>query len=321
MSAAEARPGFRAARGGLVTAASAAYARATLSRGNRTAVAAAVLCLGLTGIAGAAPVNGTPSDDLLLGTNSKDAINGFGGTDLLFGKLQSDALNGGDSAGFFDFLYGGAGSDTVFGGADGDFVFDDDASQDALSGGAGDDVVYAADGVSGAVDCGPGTFDMAFADRDDMVSGCESVVRTSAMAGAVLSGAFVGGTIRSAVVVVGPANLTFATNGADVISVPIGSLAAVFAKRGNDTITGGANNDVTAIFPGDGNDTVNGGDTVDLIHDDDDDHDTLNGGDDFDIISAANGVADTIDCGPGNDVATVDAGLDSVVNCENVAPN
>ena len=266
------------------------------------AVVAAVLCLGVTGIAGAAAVNGTPSDDLLLGTNSKDAINGFGGTDLLFGKLQSDALNGGDSAGFFDFLYGGAGSDAVNGGADGDFLFDDDASQDGLNGDSGDDVVYAADGVSDAIDCGSGSFDMAFADRDDRVLGCERVVRTSGTADAVLAAAFIGGTIRSSVVVVGPANLTFATNGADAIAVASGSLAAVFAKRGNDTITGGANNDVTAIFPGDGNDTVNGGD-------------------DFDIISAANGVADTIDCGPGNDVATVDQGLDSVVNCENVAPN
>ncbi len=289
--------------------------------GKRTAVAAAVVYLGLTAIAGAAPVNGTPSDDLLLGTNSKDAINGFGGTDLLFGKLHSDALNGGDSPGFFDLLYGGAGSDAVNGDADADFLFDDDASQDALGGGTGDDVVYAANGVSDSVNCGPGSFDMAFADREDQVLGCESVVRTSGTAQAVLAAAFIGGTIRSSVVVVGPANLTFATNGADVVPVPSGSLAAVFAKRGNDTITGGADNDVTAIFPGDGNDTVNGGDTVDLIHDDDDDHDTLNGGDDFDIISAANGVADTIDCGPGNDVATVDAGLDSVVNCENVAPS
>jgi Ca2+-binding RTX toxin-like protein len=287
----------------------------------RTAVAAAVVCLGVTGIAGAAAVNGTPGDELLLGTNSKDAINGFGGTDLLFGKLQSDGLNGGDSAGFFDFLYGGAGEDAVNGGVDGDFLFDDDASQDGLNGDSGDDVIYAADGVSGMVNCGPGAFDMAFADREDLVSGCERVVCTSGTAEAVLAGAFIGGTVRSAVVVFGTANLTFATNGADVVAVPSGSPAAVFAKRGNDTITGGTDNGVTAIFPGDGNDTVNGGDTTDLIHDDDDDHDTLNGGDDFDIISAANGVADTIDCGPGNDVATVDAGLDSVVNCENVAPS
>lgn len=286
--------------------------------GKRTAVAAAVVCLGMTGVAAAATVNGTPGEEFLHGTNSNDSINGFGGADLLVGMLQSDALNGGDSGGFFDFLYGGAGSDAVNGADGGDFLFDDDASQDSLSGGTGDDVIYAADGVSGTVNCGAGTFDMAFADREDLVSGCERVVRTSGTAEAVLAAGFIGGTIRSSVVAVGPANLTFATNGADVVAVPSGSPAAVFAKRGNDTITGGADNGVTAIFPGDGNDTVNGGDTVDLIHDDDDDHDTLNGGDDFDIISAANGVADTIDCGPGNDVATVDA-VDSVINCENVA--
>jgi hypothetical protein len=98
--------------------------------------------------------SGTARNDRLVGTPSGDLLYGRAGNDLLLG-------GGGN-----DVLYGGTGNDTLDGGK----------AADRLYAGPGNDVLRARDGVRDVVDCGPGR-DLAFVDRLDRVSGCETVKR------------------------------------------------------------------------------------------------------------------------------------------------
>jgi serralysin len=67
-----------------------------------------------------ATYNGTPGDDLLLGSTENDSIDGGDGNDKLFGAAGHDAL------------YGGAGNDLLDGGS----------GDDSMTGGTGDDAYY-----------------------------------------------------------------------------------------------------------------------------------------------------------------------------------
>jgi RTX calcium-binding nonapeptide repeat (4 copies) len=95
----------------------------------------------------------TAAGDKLLGGSGRDRLDGAGGGDCLFGGSGSDTLRG------------GAGDDRLVGGP----------GRDILLGGPGRDVVIAADGTRDVVDCGPG-LDVAVADREDRVVGCEKTV-------------------------------------------------------------------------------------------------------------------------------------------------
>ena len=74
------------------------------------------------------PIDGTPGDDVLIGTSGDDTINGFGGNDIERGRAGNDTLNGDEG---HDYLVGGDGNDTLNGGTGDDY----------LRGGEGDDII------------------------------------------------------------------------------------------------------------------------------------------------------------------------------------
>ena len=92
-------------------------------------------------------INGTNSDDLLIGTDFEDIINGLAGRDRLEGGLGSDVLNGGDGndsglilAAQIAGLFGGAGNDTLNGEAGDDFLSPSEGTY-IVDGGVGFDVL------------------------------------------------------------------------------------------------------------------------------------------------------------------------------------
>jgi hypothetical protein len=113
-------------------------------------------------------------DDAGLGRGGHDLLDGGPGNDVLYGGLGADRLFGGDGDDLLaddavdrarDVLDGGAGNDELRAGL----------GADVLLGGDGDDELHAANGAIDELDCGAGT-DRAFADRGDVVTGCEEVV-------------------------------------------------------------------------------------------------------------------------------------------------
>jgi Ca2+-binding RTX toxin-like protein len=111
-------------------------------------------------------IDGTGSNDTLIGNELPNILNGGGGDDTI------------DGGGGNDTLYGSSGNDTVTGGAGQDTIYGDSM----LCGGTcdvGDDTIYARDGEIDNVICGAGT-DSVTADASDAVSrdpivGCENV--------------------------------------------------------------------------------------------------------------------------------------------------
>lgn len=83
------------------------------------------------------PCQGTPGDDVIVGTAAGDVIRGGGGNDRIVGRGGDDLLCGEDGA---DVLLGGAGDDTLVGGPGNDRL-DGGSGADVLDGGDGDDVV------------------------------------------------------------------------------------------------------------------------------------------------------------------------------------
>jgi Ca2+-binding RTX toxin-like protein len=103
-------------------------------------------------------LGGHTQRDLVLGRDGDDVIDSGRGDDHLEGE-------GGD-----DVLLGGAGDDVLYGRFGGDRL-DGGPGDDLLEGGRGDDRLTGGDDT---VNCGAGR-DVAFVDREDVVSGCERV--------------------------------------------------------------------------------------------------------------------------------------------------
>ena len=106
-------------------------------------------------------ITGTPFNDLLRGSNSKDTIFGLdgfaileggGGEDALYGDSGNDRLFGGSHN---DRLLGGSGSNLICGGAGSDYIGLDDSSRHIFDGGGAGDVVFG-DGFNAFGDCGQG---------------------------------------------------------------------------------------------------------------------------------------------------------------------
>lgn len=142
---------------------------------------------------------GNGGDDALAGRESDAELSGGDGRDLLAGAALVNNLQGGDGndtliglvaspfgTGSMD---GGAGSDlvafaaenavawTINTGAGPDVVLAS-GHGDTISAGGGPDLVNARNGVVDTVGCGAGP-DLVFADREDVLSGCELVLRTA----------------------------------------------------------------------------------------------------------------------------------------------
>jgi hypothetical protein len=107
-------------------------------------------------------LTGGPRADALAGGAARDSLDGGRGADCLSGGAGPDALSGGPGD---DRLLAGSGDDQLLPGA----------GADRIRAGRGDDLVFARDGVAETVRCGPGR-DLASADEDDVMRGCERVV-------------------------------------------------------------------------------------------------------------------------------------------------
>jgi Ca2+-binding RTX toxin-like protein len=165
------------------------------------AIAFAVVAL--AGPAAAAPIHGTPRDDLLIGTAHHDELKGLAGDDEEHGRPGDDVLRGGAGDDTLcgdpgddrlrggpghDSLSGGRGRNSVYGGEGRDLLFAG-PGKDRVFGGRASDVVTLAFGrestCSGVADrpgdrvrCGGG-YDTVYADRPrdyDIADDCESVV-------------------------------------------------------------------------------------------------------------------------------------------------
>jgi Ca2+-binding RTX toxin-like protein len=177
-----------------------------------TATAATLLVAG--GVAFAVTKVGGPGDDTLYGTDNTDKLYGRGGDDTIYGRGGNDRSPGFRGQ---PYLVGNAGDDTIYGGTGQDEVSGDlgaDAlyagegldlmtggrGADALYGDGGSDLLVAGPRREGALDilyggsvqdalisrnrpadkdvvyCGRGR-DFAYADRKDVLYGCERVNR------------------------------------------------------------------------------------------------------------------------------------------------
>jgi hemolysin type calcium-binding protein/WD40 repeat protein len=151
-------------------------------------------------------ITGLAGDDELLGEGGEDRISGGAGGDTLLGGPLADRLEGGYGADLLiggsyegdpstqvdDVLIGGPGPDDLRGGPGrdvldgslGNDVLRGGPDTDVLSGGPGNDRIFASGDVNGSgppvgdvVRCGGGRHDVAFVDRQDHVTGCETVRR------------------------------------------------------------------------------------------------------------------------------------------------
>ncbi|MEM7725494.1 MAG: Calx-beta domain-containing protein [Cyanobacteria bacterium P01_A01_bin.45] len=114
-------------------------------------------------------INGTPTDEILIGTNSSDRINGNGGNDLVIGKQGYDEITTGNGQDTIfgdvpnkvsysnllesDKIISGGGDDIIFGGSGGDFIYGE-AGSDRIYGEVGDDRIWGGTGddiVSGGM--------------------------------------------------------------------------------------------------------------------------------------------------------------------------
>jgi Ca2+-binding RTX toxin-like protein len=102
------------------------------------------------------PIDGTPNNDTLVGTQESDRINGFDGNDTIAGGLGNDEIFGGDGndvlrgdlnkrspqigIGGDDIIFGGAGNDRIGGKGGNDQLFGE-AGDDQLWGDDGDDIL------------------------------------------------------------------------------------------------------------------------------------------------------------------------------------
>jgi hypothetical protein len=159
----------------------------------------------ITGVAIAATVincypqrgcTGTDGPDKLIGSDEwddmdarqdNDRLFGYEGGDWMLGDAYempdngatdgNDILRGGPG---WDGLYGYGGGDLLVGGARGDYIYAREASvnkgEDVVKGNIGNDFIRARDGVKDTIDCGGGTRDVVFFDKegiDEVADNCE----------------------------------------------------------------------------------------------------------------------------------------------------
>jgi Ca2+-binding RTX toxin-like protein len=189
----------------------------TLNGGSTATVAVTVSC--------AAPIEGTPGNDVITGTPGDDVINcgagndtvnGGGGNDVINCGAGRDTVNGGAGN---DILNGGDGNDTLNGG-DGNDTLNGGANNDTLNGEAGNDTLNGEAG-NDTLNGGLG---------DDILNG-------------------------------GPGNDRLTGGGGNDIlnpnSLPVGSTSTRAAGPRGNALNGGPGND--KLRGGPGNDTLNGG--------------------------------------------------------------
>jgi Ca2+-binding RTX toxin-like protein len=114
----------------------------------------------------------------MYGQDGNDFLEGGRGADTLYGGPNGTGSNPWSDR---EELYGGRGDDKVYGGGGADYM-EGQQGRDRMLGGGGADTLDAADretaGTPDTVDCGPGT-DAATVNTNDAVSNCEDVTEVA----------------------------------------------------------------------------------------------------------------------------------------------
>lgn len=215
---------------------------------------------------------GSEGDDLLEGTDLRDAINGSAGDDLIRGFAGDDFISGDDGDDLIfggagdDWLFGVRGSDTIYGGSGNDFV-DGGADSDYLFGEAGNDQVLGQNGddvLSGGV----GSDTLEGGSGDDVVDGHD---QNDSISGGSGDDAIFGGSGLDTIS--GGSGDDELSGGKDADSLSgEGGDDIIYGGAGNDEINGGNGDDLInagsgndSVFGGFGDDVVYGGDGDDFI--------------------------------------------------------
>ena len=188
-------------------------------------------------------VQGSQFRDVIRGDDSNNTLSGLGGNDTLFGGAGNDQLVGGTGN---DALFGGEGSDFL-GGGEGNDVLRGEAGADRLAGGEGNDLL-----IGGA---GPDTLEGGEGFDTADYRSADAAVTVNLSSTAMQAGDATGDTFSS--------------------------VERILASSFDDSVTGGAMNDILlgldgadtlmgmggddSLFGGAGDDTLQGGDGRDFL--------------------------------------------------------
>jgi Ca2+-binding RTX toxin-like protein len=142
---------------------------------------------GCIGTNGPDTLNGSTGDDFMDAMQDDDELFGNEGHDSMYGDAFAapnndtstdgdDHLEGGSG---FDDMTGYGGADEYLGGANGDFIFAEESSEnegeDTVDSGGSNDFIAAQDGVKDTISCGKGKRDVALFDKgiDTVANNCE----------------------------------------------------------------------------------------------------------------------------------------------------
>ena len=257
------------------------------------------LSSGLANASNFSNIGGGSYNDTLTGDGNANVIIGAGGNDTLVGGAGNDTIYGdahlGDSSGTSygirsysltegnDTLSGGDGNDALYG-DDGDDTLDGGAGADTLTGGAGNDVFVIAS-TSGGSTASAGDVITDFTDGTDSIGFDTSLTFNSLTIEANGSDVVIknGTNYLATVSGLSTSNLT----ATDFQSTSTSALT-INGTSGNDTLVGGAGNDV--FNGGAGSDTLIG----------------WGGNDTFNIASKSGSWTDTVNGGSGTNVLNID---------------
>ncbi|HEY0837518.1 MAG TPA: calcium-binding protein [Azospirillum sp.] len=191
-------------------------------------------------------VQGTATNDLLVGSDGDGSILGGAGRDTALGRAGNDAISG---EGGDDFLYGQRGMDTLTGG-DGNDVLDGGADADMVEGWVGDDMVLGGAG-NDTVYGGDG--------NDTADGGLDQDVVDGGFGDDRLGGGYGEDTLYG-----GDGNDQLYGNWGDDHLRGGVNADTLFGGEGNDRLNGEADNDV--LIGGFGSDTLNGSGGEDTLY-------------------------------------------------------
>ncbi|MFV0408805.1 MAG: calcium-binding protein [Paracoccus sp. (in: a-proteobacteria)] len=226
-------------------------------------------------------INALAGDDVIIGHRERDNLLGGHGNDTIFGGADMDFIRGEDGRDSLmgqlgaDRIYGGAGGDYIAGGPDNDRLFGQ-AGSDTIYGQDGRDVIWGGDGGD-VLRGGPGMDLLVGVAGPDTIDGGPD---HDWLIGAGGNNRIIGGEGNDLIQGWGFGNVLIGDGGNDSVYGGMGRDYVFlndgddrgFGRGGDDFIIGNRGNDL--ILGGDGNDHLIG-------HDD---HDTLWGGNGDDIL-------------------------------------
>jgi Ca2+-binding RTX toxin-like protein len=211
---------------------------------------------------------GTAGDNWFAGSLGNDSITGGGGLDFLsyeeatggvtvdLGAGTASGADGNDSFSGIEGVDGSWFNDSLIGGAGGDFLFGD-RGNDTMLGNGGDDTMTGDAGIDWFIGGAGADFYDGGADND-------VVFFEDGSQGAVID--LLNGFVDND----GFGNIEFVTNVENVHGTQFGDQIQlslngyVFARAGNDTLTGASGNNL--FFGGSGNDVIDGGAGFDVVN-------------------------------------------------------